>query len=657
MKQRTNWLATLALLAAAALLLKGQTATAPLPAEPPVAAANRAVLTQLPFADRQDFEDARRGFIATSAEGHTPDQYRFLQGEAPPTVNPSLWRQAQLNAIDGLFQVADGVYQVRGFSMSNLTIVEGATGIILIDTIFTVPEAKAALALYRAHRPGGGSKPVVAIVYTHSHADHYGGVKGVITEEEVAARKVRIIAPAGFLQATIQESVTVGNTMSRRALFQFGMPLPRGDRGNVDAGLGKDYATLRITSLIAPNEIISQPVETKTIDGVEMVFQLAPASEAPAEMHVYLPKSKVLDMAENVTHNLHNLLPLRGTEVRDSKGWSRYISEALERFGADADVLIAQHHWPVFGNARLRERLENHRDLYKYVHDQTVRMMNLGYKPAEIAEALSYPPGLENDWSTRGYYGTLSHNSRAVYQKYIGWYDGNPANLNTLPPVDDAKKYVEYMGGASAVIARANQDFKAGNYRWVAQVMDQVVFAEPTNKEARALAAKAFEQLGYLAESATWRNAYLLAAQEMRAGASPARPTPGVSPDLLRAMPFELVFEHIATRVNGPRAGAAKSVINWRFTDTGETGVSTLSHGVLTVIAGGKSKPEAGAATVAMPRRVFEALVLRQRTVEDVLAKGEAAITGGSDAGMRRLFASLDAFDSAFPVVEPRQPQ
>ena len=633
-------------------LLNAAQAQQPMPAEAPVAAAQRAVLAQLPFSDRQDFKDANRGFVATTPNAPNPDLYKFLQQDAPPTVNPSLWRQAQLNAINGLFKVVDGVYQVRGFSLANMTIVEGATGLIVIDTLSTVDAAREALALYYAHRP---RKPVVAVIYTHSHADHYGGVKGVTSEADVQAGKTKIIAPAGFMREVVSESVIAGNPMSRRVQYQFGIPLPRTDQGNVDAGLGKwDSRGAPGASLIAPTESVEKPVENRTIDGVAMVFQLAPGSEAPAEMQIYLPKSHVLNMAENATHTLHNLLPIRGTEVRDAQGWSGYISQALEHFGAEAQVLIAQHHWPAWGNDRVRERLENQRDLYKYVHDQTVRMMNQGMTPADVAEALTAPPGLENDWSTRGYYGTLSHDAKAVYQKYLGWFDGNPANLNPLPPVENAKKSIEYMGGAAAVIARAHEDFEAGNYRWVAQVMNQVVYADPENQDARALAAQAFEQLGYLAESATWRNAYLTGAQELRLGSPKPRRSPGVTPDMLHAMQLDLVFDHMGTRLNGPRAGTARSVINWHFPDTKETAVSTLSHGALTAVIG-KNAAKADA-TVTVSRAVFEAVVLKQRDMSDALQRGDAAVVGNATP-VTQLFGLFDDFDAAFPIVEPRKPQ
>jgi alkyl sulfatase BDS1-like metallo-beta-lactamase superfamily hydrolase len=602
----------------------------------------------LPFSDRQDFEDAMRGFIATTPDAANPDRWAFLGHEAPPTVNPSLWRQAQLNATNGLFKVTDGVYQVRGFSQANMTIVEGTTGLIVIDTLTTPGAAREALDLYFAHRP---RKPVVAVIYSHSHPDHYGGASGVVSQADVAAGKTKIIAPVSFMEALVVEAVVGGNAKARRAQYQSGMSLPVGERGNVDEGLGKNDSrgASGFGSIIAPTDTIQQSTETRTIDGVALIFQLALDSEAPSEMLIYLPQSHVLDVAEDATHTLHNLLPFRGTTVRDANRWSQYLNVALEQFGADALVLIAQHTWPVGGNERVRARLANQRDLYKYVHDQTIRMMNQGLGPTEIAEALTMP-GFENDWSTRGYYGTISHDSKAVYQRYVGWYDGNPATLNRLPRVEEAKKYLEYMGGSAAVIARAREDFKAGRYRWVAQVMDQVVFADPSNKEARSLAADAFEQLGYLAESSTWRNAYLLGAQELRSGVRGGpRSVPGVSPEMLHATPIALVFDYLGTRVDGPRAGTANIVINWQFTDTGESLASTLEHGALTSITG-KTTPNA-VTTVTTTRTVFESVILGQRTLADAMGHSEITTIGDAKA-VSDLLGLLVDFEAGFPVVE-----
>ncbi|MEZ5285865.1 MAG: alkyl sulfatase dimerization domain-containing protein [Vicinamibacterales bacterium] len=624
----------------------------PQPAQPLVAAANRAVRDTLPFDDRQDFDDAMRGFVATSPDARDPGRFAFLTGDAPDTVNPSLWRLAQLNAINGLFRVVDGVYQVRGFSLANMTIVEGRTGLIVIDPLSSVGAAREALALYAANRP---SRPVVAVVYTHSHSDHYGGVKGVTTVEDVAAGRTRVVAPAGFMDAVASESVIAGIAMGRRAQYQFGGPLPRSARGYVDSGLGKSESRGGPgRSVIAPTDSIDQPVQTMTIDGVELVFHLTPASEAPAEMHVFLPQQRVLDMAENATQTLHNLLPLRGTEVRDARGWSQYIGEALARFGNGAEVLIAQHHWPVWGADRVRRRLEEQRDLYKYLHDQTVRLMNHGLAPAEIAEALALPDSLARTWSARGYYGTLSHNSKAVYQRYLGWYDGNPATLDALPPADAARKYVEYMGGASAIVARAREDFRQGQYRWVAEVMERVVYAEPSNAEARALAAAAFEQLGYRAESATWRNAYLLGAQELRRGVPEGRPRQALDADMIAALPASAVFDYLGTTLNPERAEGARMVLGWRLTDSGEVVVTTLDHSALTHLAGVST--DGTDAVVTTTRAVFESLVLRGRTFEEARARGEATVTGRTGR-FAELMGMFDTFDPAFPIVEPRRPR
>lgn len=625
-------------------------AQAPKAAETSVATANRAVLSELPFGDRQDFEDANRGFIATTVNTANPEPYKFLQGAAPSTVNPSLWRQAQLDAINGLFKVADGVYQIRDFSVSSMTIVEGKSGIIVIDTLATPGAAREALDLYFAHRP---RKPVVAIIYTHSHGDHFGGASGVVSPADAAAGKTKIIAPAGFMEAITSEAIAPGNLGARRGQYQFGFPLQLGERGNVGYGEGKNESrgAPGPGPIIPPNETIQQPMETRTIDGVKFIFQLALDSEAPSEMLIYLPQSHVLDMAEVATHTVHNLVPLRGAVVRDANRWAQSLNFALDRFGSDVQVMIDQHQWPVWGNQRVRARLANQRDLYKYVHDQTIRMMNQGLGPSEIAEALTLPPGLANEWYARGYYGAISQDSKAVYQRYMGWYDGNPATLDRLPRVDEAKKYVEYMGGSAAVIARARNDFKAGNYRWVAEVMDEVVFADPSNKEARDLAADAFEQLGYLAESAPWRNSYLLGAQELRGGVRAGTGSlPGIGPPVLHVMPIAGVFDYLGTRVDGPRAGTVTSVINWRFTDTHESLTSTFEHGALTAVTG-KTSP-AAAATVTTTRTAFENLILEKRTLADELAQREILISGDAKA-VSDLWELLVDFKAGFPLVEP----
>lgn len=627
-------------------------APAPKPVEPAVRAVHEAALRALPFADRQDFDDARRGFIATLPEADRSGRYAFLDAEiAPDTVHPSLWRLARLNAIHGLFEIVPGVYQVRGFALANITFIEGATGVIVVDPLGSVGSAKAALDLYRAHRP---ARPVTAVIYTHSHSDHYGGARGVIDPADVAAGRVVVVAPAGFMDAVIAESVVAGNAMGRRAAYQFGTPLPRGARGSVDAGLGKiDGLGAPGRSIIAPTTSITEAIETRAIDGVPIVFQLTPNTEAPAELHLFLPKQRVLNLAENATKTMHNLLPFRGTEVRDASAWSTHLSDALERFGPDTDVLIAQHHWPTWGRARVARALANQRDLYKYIHDQSVRLMNHGYVPAEIAEALVLPPGLASDWAARGYYGTLAHNAKAVYQKYLGWYDANPATLNPLPEPEAAKKYVEYFGGAAAVMARARADFASGQYRWVADVLRHVVYADPANREARALAADAFEQMGYASEAATWRNAYLLGAQELRQGPPGARPAL-LDAEMVHAMPLGVVFDVLGTHVNGPRAWAYELTVGWTLSDTKEQVTVTLRNGALTWVAGARAA--VAAATVTLTRAAFESVVLGRQALRDAVAGGAVSVTGDVSAAAT-LFDVLDRFDAGFAIVEPRRPQ
>jgi len=620
-------------------------------------ALNRAVLGTLPFADTQDFEDARRGFIGslpevviTNERGHVVwslKEYGFLAAEeAPPTVNPSLWRQARLNMHHGLFRVTDRLYQVRGFDISNMTIIEGERGLVVIDPLISTEVARAALELYFTHRP---RRPVTAVIYTHSHVDHFGGVRGVVDEAAVKAGAVEVIAPAGFMEEVVSESVLAGTPMIRRAHFQFGATLPKGVRGQVDAGLGKVTSRGTVT-LIPPTRVIEGAFETHRVDGIEIVFQLAPETEAPAEMHMFCPALRALNLAENATHNLHNTYPLRGAQVRDAHAWAGYLNEALDRFGRDADVVFAQHHWPVWDNTRVLEFLAKQRDCYKYLHDQTVRLMNHGYKSAEIAERLTLPPSLARTWYLRGYYGTLSHNSKAVYQRYLGWYDANPANLNPLPPVERGRKYVEYMGGAAAVVARGRQDFERGEYRFVAEAMSHVVFADPANAEARQLKADAFEQLGYAAESATWRNAYLLGALELRKGLPENTGRAPISPDVLRAMSVEQLFDLLGVRLNGDKAEGKHLVINWVFPD--RSYVLNLENCALTYLA--DRQRDGADATVALDRAALNRIVLRELPVAEAIQSGQIRVDG-DPTKVAELFGLFDHFTVMFEVVEPKR--
>lgn len=616
----------------------------------------------LPLSDTQSFDDARRGHVAdlppgaiTRAKGGPVwnlAAYGFLDDEAAPdSVHPGLWRHARVNMVTGLFKVCDRVWQVRGLDISNMTILEGDTGLIVIDPLVSTEVAKAAIELYYAHRPSQPRRPVLAMIYSHSHVDHFGGVRGVIDEADVLAGRVQVIAPKGFMEEAVSENVMAGNAMGRRALFQFGPLLPKGVRGQVDAGLGKTTSTGTVT-LIAPTRVIEQPVEHHLIDGVECVFELTPGAEAPSEMIIHHPGLRVLNMTEISSQNFHNLLPLRGAQVRDALAWSHYLDGALQRYGAGSDVLIAQHHWPVWGGEAIDGFLRRQRDLYKYAHDQTVRLMNHGLLAGEIAEALQLPESLLNDWACHGFYGSLKHNVKAIVQRYLGWYDANPANLDPLPPAETARKTIAYMGGADSVLQRAQADFENGEYRWVAQVCSLVCHAgqigEPAVVQASALGADALEQLGYQAESATWRNAYLQGAMELRQG-PPKLPAMGVAvADVVRAMPLGLYFDYLAMRLDGAKAAGKRSRINWCFSDTGEQVLLNLEHCALTHRLG--VQDHQADATVTMTRATLDEISLQRLSFADALQADRLTIAGNPQV-LLDLMAMLDHFSRMFPVV------
>jgi alkyl sulfatase BDS1-like metallo-beta-lactamase superfamily hydrolase len=528
-----------------------------------------------------------------------------------------------------------------------MTVIEGDRGLIVVDPLISIEVAQAAMALYFKHRP---TKPVVAVVYSHSHADHWGGVKGVVNADDVAAGKVKIIAPAGFLEEAVGENVIAGGAMSRRALYQFGPLLPRGERGQVDAGLGKTVSAGSI-SLIAPTMLIEKPVETHRIDGVEIVFELTPGAEAPAELIMYYPQMRVLNMTEITSQNMHNLLPMRGAQVRDALAWSKYIAGALHRYGAKSDVLIAQHNWPVWGSERVQAFLKKQRDTYKFVHDQTVRLMNQGYVGAEIAEVLKMPASLHQDWATHPFYGHLKHNIKAIYQRYLGYYDGNPANLDVLPPVAQAKKTIDYMGGAEAVLKRAREDFARGEFRWVAQVASQLVFADPTNLAARELAADANEQLGYQVESATARNAYLMGAWELRNGVPKIPTLNTAAPDVVRALTLDMWFDFLAVRLNGERAQGKNIVLNWRFTDTKENITLNLENSALSHLSDAQAAN--ADATLTLTRATLDEISMQRLTFPAALQTGRIVVSGKAEK-LAELLSLIDVNTTMFPLVEPR---
>jgi alkyl sulfatase BDS1-like metallo-beta-lactamase superfamily hydrolase len=607
-------------------------------------------LRTMPFADTRDFEDAARGFLGRLDPGvvHAEDGrvvwdndgYAFLEGDAPPSVHPSLWRQSTLVSMQGLYEVVEGIYQVRGLDLSNVTFVEGESGVIVIDPLISTETAAAALALYREHR---GDRPVTGVIYTHSHIDHFGGVKGVTTQEDVDAGRVPVLAPEGFVEHAVAENVYAGTAMARRAGYMYGAALARGPRGQVGAGLGQTTSVGTVT-LIAPTVDITTTGQEEVVDGVRIVFQMAPGTEAPSEMHFWFPERRALCMAENATHTLHNLLTLRGALVRDPHAWSQYLTEAIDLFGRQAEVAFASHHWPTWGTDRVVGFLSVQRDLYAYLHDQTLRMLNQGMTGAEIAEAIQLPPALEAAWATHGYYGSVSHNVKAVYQRYMGWFDGNPAHLWQHPPVEAARRYVDFMGGADAVVEKARSSYDAGDLRWVAEVLGHVVFAEPGHGPARDLLADTYEQLGYGSENGTWRNFYLSGATELRDGPF-GTPTQTASPDIVSNLSPTMLFDALAVQVDGPRAWNERISIDVHLTDTGTTYRLTLANGVLTY--SGAEQPGEADAGLRLPQSLLPSLVLGGGGVPD----GVEVVGDGS--AVRRLTALLDGGDPDFAIVTP----
>ena len=627
-------------------------------AKPPTAiieSAHQKHLRELPLDDTTDFDDADRGFIAAlspcvikAADGRVVwdnDAYGFLTspeaGEAPPSVHPSLWRQSTLAAKQGLYEVVPGIYQIRGFDISNITFVEGDTGIIVIDPLVSTEVAAAALTLYRTHR---GDRPVVAVIYTHSHVDHFGGVLGVTSQAEVDAGKVTVLAPVGFVEHAVQENVYAGPAMLRRATYMYGALLERGPDGQVGCGLGQVPSTGEV-AVIVPTVDIKITGETHTIDGVEIEFQMAPGTEAPAEMHFYFPQFRALCMAENATHNLHNLLTLRGALVRDPHAWSGYLSEAIDNFADRTDVVFASHHWPTWGRERIREFLSLQRDLYAYLHDQTLRLLNQGHTGAEIAETLQLPPALTQAWHTHGYYGSVSHNVKAIYQRYMGWFDGNPARLWPHPPEALATRYVSALGGIERVVQLARDAFEEGDYRWAATLLDHAVFADSSPAGARKLYAETLQQLAYGAENATWRNFYLSGAVELHDGnfGTAGQVT---SLSLLSQLTPEQIFDGLAVTVDGPRAWDLDLALDIVFADLATNYRLTLRNGVL-VHRNVSADPVSADATVHLTGKVR----LLAAAMGDLDSPG--LTVSGDPGAVQALLGVLDRPDPAFNIVTP----
>jgi alkyl sulfatase BDS1-like metallo-beta-lactamase superfamily hydrolase len=605
------------------------------------------------FNDRQDFDFAQRGFVGTrtdpkilAADGHVVwdlTAYDFLKGPAPATANPSLWRQAQLLAKAGLFKVTDGVWQVRGFDLANTTFIQGKTGWIVIDTLTSSEAAKAAYDLVSEKL---GKRPVVAMIYTHSHVDHFGGARGMIAQADVDAGRVQVIAPAGFLEHAVSENIIAGPAMARRATYQFGNFLPKSGEGQINAGIGPALSAGTQT-LVPPTVSITRTGQELTIDGVRLQFQLTPGTEAPAEMNIYLPDLKALCMAENGNATMHNVLTPRGALVRDAKAWADYLTESIRLYGDKSDVMFTSHAWPRFGRAALNDYLGKHRDAYKFLHDQTVRMMNSGLTGPEIANRLKLPPVLADEWYNRGYYGTVSFNSRAIYQRYMGWYDANPVHLAPLEPADESARYVAMMGGAETVLAAARKAYDAGDDRWAGELANRVVFADKSNTAAREFLAKVYDRQGREAESAIWRNMYLSGAQELRNGIRTQR-GPGLSIDLIQNTTTPMLLDLMSVRLNPEKAGAGAVVVDLSFPDRKERFRVTVKNDVLTY----EADPQAGKADVAltMPRASFLMAALAGGDLKAALAKGTVKAEG-DPAAFTKFLSWFDPPASNFPIV------
>ncbi|MBE3935278.1 MBL fold metallo-hydrolase [Vibrio parahaemolyticus] len=642
----------------AMLVVLSASASDPKDATKATISVNNQVKADLPFNDKKDFENAQKGFIAkqdvVTIKNDNGDvvwdleaykKYISLDKPSPNTVNPSLWRNAQLNMINGLFEVTDGIYQVRGYDLSNITFIKGDKGWIVFDPLISQETAKAALDFINKEL---GERPVTGVFYSHSHIDHFGGVRGIVDEEDVISGKVPIVASQGFTEHAVSENVIAGNAMGRRAVYMYGALLPRNEKGGVNGGLGQTTST-GVATMIKPTDIIEKTGEERTIDGVKMVFQYTPGTEAPTEMNIWFPDKKALWMAENTTNTMHNILTLRGAQVRDALKWSSYLQETIDMWGDDVQVKFQSHHWPMWGQEDIVKYFKKQRDMYKYTHDQTVRLMNQGYIGFEISEMIEFPDEIGKTWSSRGYYGTLRHNSRAVYQRYMGWYNGNPSDLNNLPPTDAAVKYVEYMGGEQEAIKKAQADFDKGNYRWVAEVLKHVVFANPESGKGKALLADAYEQMGYQAESGPWRSVYLQGAYELRNGTPSAGGTNVASPDIIKNMPPEMLFDYLAVRILPEKAAGKAFVMNLNFTDLDEKYSLYVENSVLNHTTKIAEKPDV---SLVLTKATLDDVQLGNITLEKAIADGQIKLDGNPQV-LKDFVGMLDNFNFWFNIVTP----
>lgn len=631
----------------------------PKPATEATKKINQGFINKLDFTDRRSFDNAKKGFIATlnpitiahdsgSRAAFDLEGLSFLNDEPAETVNPSLWRQAQLNALNhGLYEVVPGIYQIRSFDIANMTLIKSDSGWIIIDPLTSTEASRTGLALANKEL---GERPVVAVIITHSHADHFAGILGVMSHEDAESSKVAMIAPEHFVNEALSENVLAGNVMSRRATYMYGNLLPSSPTGFVTTGLGAALS-MGNTGFIIPNDLIKETGETRHIDGVDIEFQMTPGSEAPAEMVFYFPQFKALCMSEITSHHLHNLYTPRGAQVRDALAWAAQINESIDLFGDRLEVEFASHHWPIWGRQEAIEYLKKQRDMYKYIHDQTLRLANHGYIKEEIAEQIKLPESLGKEFYNRDYYGTVHHNARAVYVKYLGFFDGNPATLFPLPPTEVATRYLEFMGGADAIVEKARGCFDAGDYRWVAEVLNHVVMAEPDHFNARALQADTLEQLGYQSESGPWRNFYLCGALELRQGL-PKGAAFGATASMAKSMPLENLYQTMAVRLNGPSADGLVIHLNLDFTDSEPTLLS-IENSVLHAFTGKQhQKPNA---TLRMSAVNFKFMMTGNTDAVKLLESGELEMSGDFEAlgKFRELF---DQFERRFPIVTPRKP-
>lgn len=601
---------------------------------------------------KADFSDAARGFIAKPTGkilGENQkviwdfDSFNFLNTDAPETVNPSLWKQAQLNNNIGLFKVSDGIWQLRGFDLANMTLIEGKTGWIVVEALTSKETAQAALKFARQHL---GDKPVSAIIFTHSHVDHFGGALGVLTPEQIASKSVPVIAPVGFMQEATSENLLAGPAMSRRAGYMYGQNLPRNAQGLVDNGLGKavSFGTIGI---LEPTVLIDQPQQKMLVDGLEFIFYNVPHSEAPAELTFSIPSKKAYCGAEILSHTLHNLYTLRGAKVRDSLKWASYLDEALEHT-KDSEVFFAQHHWPVWGNENIQKFIRVQRDSYKYIHDQTVRMMNAGLNGTEIAEKMQLPRNLDQELNAHGYYGTVKHNSKAVYQYYMGWFDANPANLDNLPPVEAAQRYIKLAGGEAQLLTSAQKAYDQADYRWAAELLKHALYNNPNSQTARILQAKTFSQLGYMSEASSWRNFYLTGAKELLEGQSKQGLSTVMLMDMLQYTPTERFLESMAASLNPERAADQNLIINLNFSDSHEIYQLTVANSILHYQKLNQLAPANTTLTLTKP--FFLKMMTGQSGALDLMFSKETHIEG-SRLDLKKFFSLFDKAQGNFPIV------